>query len=64
MTINYIVRSLTNYNDLNLTIFLFIDITLDIWATSLNLNAAVTYIISTKKFEESVFSISQFLQYS
>ena len=63
MTINYIVRSLTNYNGLNLTIFLFIDISLDIWATTLNLNAAVNYIISTKKFEESVFSISQFLQY-
>ena len=30
MTINYIVRSLTNYNGLNLTIFLFIDISLDI----------------------------------
>ena len=63
MTINYIVRSLTNYNGLNLTIFLFIGISLDIWATTLNLNAAVNYIISTKKFEESVFSISQFLQY-
>ena len=30
MTINYIVRSLTNYNGLNLTIFLFIGISLDI----------------------------------
>ena len=55
-TVNDIDSSLTNTNDSNLShVLLFGKATLDISANTFILNETMNYIISTNRFEESLF---------